>query len=156
MPKLQVPQGFALNVFFNYILLLLQLGIYVGALWGKILVSCMCKLGFQCNSFLQESHHLSAVSCGEGLGGKGTYRGLTLAVILLSGNLNFAYTWIWGMNRKACLITQWVQEQCWNPPLPLTSSKYVFLCKIGIITFCRVVKRMHIWKVHWNCGCFWI
>lgn len=94
MPKLQVPQGFALNVFFNYILLLLQLGIYVGALWGKIFVSCMCKLGFQCNSFLQESHHLSEVCCGEGLGGKGTYRGLTLAVILLSGNLNFAYTWI--------------------------------------------------------------
>lgn len=111
-----------LMLFFSCILLLLQLVIHVGILWGKILVSWMCNLGFQCYSLLQESHHLSAVCCGEDLGWKRIYEGLTLAVILLSGNLNFAYTGIWGINRKVCPITQRVQEQCWSPPLPLTPN----------------------------------
>lgn len=68
-------------LFFNYILLLLQLLIHVGVLWGKILASCRYRLGFQCYNLLQESCHFSAVCCVEGLGGKGTYRGLSLAVI---------------------------------------------------------------------------
>lgn len=147
-------KGLLLMLFFSCILQ--QLVIQVGVLWRKILVSWMCNLDFQCYNLLQESHHLSAVCCGEGLGGKGTYGGLTLAAIFLTGNLNFACARIWGINRKLCPITQWVQEQCWNPSLPPTSSKYVFLCKIGMATFCRAVKRMHIWKVYWNCGCFWI
>ena len=55
--------GLLSMLFFNYILLLLQLVIHVGVLRGKILESCMYKLGFQCYNLLQESHHLSAICC---------------------------------------------------------------------------------------------
>lgn len=55
--------GLLSMLFFIYILLLLQLVIHVGVLWGKILVGCMYKLGFQCYNLLQESHDLSAVCC---------------------------------------------------------------------------------------------
>jgi len=53
-------KGLFSMLFFCYILLLLQLVIRVGVRQGKILVSCMYKLGFQCYGLLQESHHLSS------------------------------------------------------------------------------------------------
>lgn len=144
-------KGLLLMLFYNCILLQLQLVIHVEKDFSDLNV----QPGLSVSQFASGKSSSFSSLFGEGLGGKRTYRDLTLAVILLSGNLNFAYTGIWGMNRK-CPITQWVQEQCWNSAMPLTSSKHVFLCKIGMATFSRVVKRMHISKVHWNCGQFWI
>lgn len=155
MPKFQILQGFALNVIFQLHLVTAAAYDSCGCTVGKDFSDLNVQPGLSVSQFA--SGKLSSFSSlfGEGLGGKRTHRGLTLFVILLSGNLNFAYTGIWGMNRK-CPTTQQVQEQCWNSAMPLTSSKHVFLCKIGIPTSSRVVKRMHISKVHWNCGRFWI
>lgn len=34
--------------------------------------------------------------------------------------------------------------ECCNPPVPLTSSEHLFLCKVGITAFPRLVGRMNI------------